>query len=102
MRRYRVFKSGEIREVKSLSRFKPRFGAVVTQRLFGRVNCYSGKRANPENQVFFQTWEDLQEFVTGQRNADVWRACKNCHPHPDDTYVKSGGEWLLVPGDSDG
>ncbi len=98
MRTYKIWRNGEIREVKSLSRFKPRFGVVVTMRLWGRVNCYSGKRAKPENQIFFQTYEDLMEFVATQRNPDAWRACKNCKPHQDDTYEKVSGVWTLIPG----
>lgn len=100
MRTYRVWKQGEIREVKSLSRFKPRFAVVVTTKRWGRINCYSGKRANPENQIFFKDFEDLMAYIGQRSDWESWKACGNCCPHPDDSYTRQNGEWILVPGDT--
>jgi methylphosphotriester-DNA--protein-cysteine methyltransferase len=47
-------------------------------KIFGRLDCKSGKRMKKENRVFFLTWQDAV-------NAG-YRPCKNCKPAPTDTY----------------
>ncbi len=71
---YRVFKDGRL----VFSRVPGRYAGIVTQKIFGRLDCWSGKRALKKNRVFFLTWEDAV--------AAGYRPCKVCRPSPDDRY----------------
>lgn len=74
MRTYKVLKGGRIVR----SRVPGRFAGNVTHKIFGRLDCASGKRLMlPENRVFFLTWEDAV--------AAGYRPCKKCRPTKDGT-----------------
>jgi methylphosphotriester-DNA--protein-cysteine methyltransferase len=47
-------------------------------KIFGRLDCVSGKRMKKENRVFFLSWGDA--ITQG------YRPCKNCNPTPYDKY----------------
>ena len=71
MKIYRVLKDGG-----SVRSRKPgRYAGNVTHKIFGRLDCASGKRLmKPENRVFFLTWDDA--IAAG------YRPCKKCRPTP--------------------
>ena len=74
MKRYKVWKDGRIVE----SDVPGRYCGIRTQKIFGRLDCPSGKRkAHAKNWIFFLAWDDA--VVAG------YRPCKICKPKPDDS-----------------
>ena len=71
---YKVLKGGRIIE----SRDPGKYAGWKRGRVFGRLDCKSGKKMKKENRVFFLTWEDA--IVAG------YRPCKKCKPTPEDNY----------------
>ena len=69
-KRYKIWKSGGI----VLSTKPGVYAGIVTQKIFGRLDCWSGKRALKKNRVFFHTWKDA--IAAGMRT------CKHCKPVP--------------------
>ncbi len=67
---YKIWKKGKI----IVSSTPGKFAGIVTQKIFGRLDCWSGKRALKKNRVFFHTWEDA--IASGMR------PCKHCKPVP--------------------
>jgi methylphosphotriester-DNA--protein-cysteine methyltransferase len=68
------------------SRSPGRFAGNTSHRIFGRLDCASGKRMMlKKNRVFFRTW--------GDAIAAGYRPCKNCRPEPNDRYVRRHGHW---------
>ena len=60
-----------------------RYAGNTTHKVFGRLDCASGKRMmKPENRVFFLTWEDA--IVAGIGLA-------NCKPTPEMNMVSQTG-----------
>ena len=55
-----------------------RYAGNITHKIFGRLDCESGKRMKKENRVFFASWEDAL--------AAGYRPCKNCQPRYSDKY----------------
>ncbi|MDO8558550.1 MAG: Ada metal-binding domain-containing protein [bacterium] len=73
---HKVLKGGKIVE----SRIPGRYAGNKPRKIFGRLDCLSGKRMmKPKNRVFFLTWQDAVEAG--------YRPCKNCRPMPSDTYA---------------
>ena len=60
------------------SRFPGKYAGWKKGKIFGRLDCKSGKRMKKENRVFFLSWQDAI-------NAG-YRPCKNCKPTPTDMY----------------
>lgn len=75
---------------------------MVTMKLWGRLTCYSGKRAKKENRVFFHDFEQVRKFCDARFGPGNWRACKNCHPDPDDCYERVDGKWKLCERECNG
>lgn len=48
------------------------YGGYRKDKIYGRLDCKSGKRTKPENRVFFLTVQDAWDAG--------YRACKNCKP----------------------
>ena len=71
-KRYRVIKGGK--EV--LSRIPGEFAAIVTQKRWGRLDCFSGARAKKENRIFFARLQDALAYA----REHGFRPCKNCKP----------------------
>ncbi|MBU0625022.1 hypothetical protein KKF05_01625 [Patescibacteria group bacterium] len=67
---YRVWCAGHIVE----SPYPGRFAGIKTVKIFGRLDCWSGRRAFLKNRVFFHFWEDAI--------AADYRPCKHCRPEP--------------------
>ncbi len=75
--RYRVWKRGRL-----VQSSRPGvFAGVRTQKIFGQLDCWSGKRAKPENRIFFLTWKDAVDAG--------YRPCGHCKPAPDLTLGES-------------
>jgi methylphosphotriester-DNA--protein-cysteine methyltransferase len=55
-----------------------RYAGWKKGKIFGRLNCGSGKKMKKENRVFFLSWKDA--INSG------YRPCKKCKPAPKDTY----------------
>ncbi|MDP2692653.1 MAG: Ada metal-binding domain-containing protein [bacterium] len=53
------------------SREPGNFAAITTQKIAGRLDCHSGKRAKPENRIFLEYLEDMPKG---------FRPCKICKP----------------------
>ncbi len=68
MKLYRVWIRGQLLEVP----FPGHYAGIKTQKVFGRLDCWSGKRALKKNRVFFLFWEDAVEAG--------YRPCKHCKP----------------------
>jgi methylphosphotriester-DNA--protein-cysteine methyltransferase len=69
-RRYRIWRQGRL-----VPSARPgAYAGIRTQKIFGRLDCWSGKRAYKENRVFFLTWEDAIEAG--------YRPCRHCRPVP--------------------
>lgn len=68
---YKILKDGEITESKTPGRY----AGWRPGKIFGRLDCASGKQMKKENRVFFHTWEEAV--------AQGYRPCKNCRPTPD-------------------
>ena len=47
-------------------------------KIFGRLDCASGKRMHKENRVFFHSLEDAVE--------QGYRPCKNCRPLTEELF----------------
>lgn len=47
------------------------FAAITTQKIAGRLDCHSGKRASPKNRIFLRYLDDMPEG---------FRPCKICKP----------------------
>jgi len=71
---YKVLKNDKIIE----SLIPGRYAGWRPGKIFGRLDCKSGKRMKKENRVFFLIWQDAI-------NAG-YRPCKKCKPTPNDTY----------------
>ncbi|OGY99565.1 MAG: hypothetical protein A2945_02885 [Candidatus Liptonbacteria bacterium RIFCSPLOWO2_01_FULL_52_25] len=71
-----------VRGGKVVESFLPgRYAGCRTHKIFGRLDCASGKRLmKKENRVFFFTWDDA--IIMG------YRPCKKCKPMPNDAYPK--------------
>lgn len=54
-----------------LSSVRGNFAAVTTEKIAGRLDCHSGKRAKPKNRIFLRYLEDMPEG---------FRPCKICKP----------------------
>ncbi len=68
MKLYKILKKGKIVE----SPYPGRYAGITTRKIFGRLDCSSGKRALKKNRVFFHFWEDAV--------AAGYRPCKKCKP----------------------
>jgi methylphosphotriester-DNA--protein-cysteine methyltransferase len=69
---YRILKDGGFTE----SAVPGRYCGVKSHKIFGRLDCPSGKRkAHQKNRVFFLTWDDA--IAAG------YRPCKVCKPTPN-------------------
>ncbi len=68
MKLYKVWVCG--REVELP--FPGRYAGISTQKIFGRLDCWSGKKALAKNRVFFLFWEDAIEAG--------YRPCRHCRP----------------------
>jgi len=73
---YTVLKNGNIIE----STPPGKYAGWRPGKIFGRLDCKSGKRMKKENRVFFLTWQDAI--------CEGYRPCKKCKPTPKDTYLK--------------
>ncbi|MFA6603843.1 MAG: Ada metal-binding domain-containing protein [Patescibacteria group bacterium] len=74
-RTYKLQKDG-----RTISSRQPwRYAGWRLGKIFGRLDCASGRRMKPENRVFFLTWDDA--IAAG------YRPCKNCRPTPSDRYT---------------
>lgn len=67
---YKIWKNGKV----VLSKKPGKYAGIVTQGIFGRLTCWSGKRAFKKNRIFFHTWKEA--FQAGMR------PCKHCKPEP--------------------
>ena len=65
-------------DVKTKSRVPGKYAGWKKGKIFGRLDCTSGKKMKKENRVFFLTWQDA--INSG------YRPCKKCKPTPDDKY----------------
>lgn len=65
---YRVWSAGEVID----SAVPGRYAGVITTGTFGRPDCPSGRRAHPENTLFFVTYDDAL--------AAGLRPCRRCRP----------------------
>ncbi len=72
-RRYLVIKDG--REIES--DVPGVYAGWRPGKIFGCLNCASGRRMKPKNRVFFLTWQDAID--------SGYRPCKKCRPEPDQT-----------------
>ena len=62
-------------ELRSMIRKKKiRFAGNRKLKIYGHLNCYSGKRMKAENRVFFLSEEEAKQAG--------YRACKKCVRHP--------------------
>ncbi len=74
---YKVLKNGK----ETVSLLIPgRFAGNKTHKIFGRLDCKSGKRMDKENRVFFLDWVDAVK--------SGYKPCKKCKPKFWDTYPK--------------
>jgi methylphosphotriester-DNA--protein-cysteine methyltransferase len=55
---------------KSIRSGKIRFAGNTRLKIYGQLNCWSGKRMKKENRVFFKTEKEALEFG--------FRACGHC------------------------
>ena len=67
-KKYKVIKNGNPIETK----IPGKFAGITTTKIFGRLNCKSGMRANKENRIFFAEYEDAIKYG--------FRPCKICRP----------------------
>ena len=75
--RYKIWVNG-----KFVYRARPAaYAGVRTMKIFGRLDCGSGRRALTKNRVFFRSYEDAV--------AAGYRPCRNCHPVPGLTWQES-------------
>lgn len=70
MKKWRVLKGGKIIE----SVVPGKYAGWKKGKIFGRLDCWSGKRIKRENRVFFLSWQDATEAG--------YRPCKHCNPAP--------------------
>ncbi|MDO8571135.1 MAG: Ada metal-binding domain-containing protein [bacterium] len=68
MKTYKVLRGGRIIE----STIPGKFAGWKKGKIFGRLDCVSGKRMKKENRVFFLIWDDAVEAG--------YRPCKKCKP----------------------
>ncbi|MDO8537145.1 MAG: Ada metal-binding domain-containing protein [bacterium] len=75
--KFYLFRNG-----KCVESYSPgRYAGSTTQKIFGRLDCASGRQLmKKENRVFFLTWEDA--IAAG------YRPCRKCKPTPSDTYAR--------------
>ena len=72
-RTYKVLRGGKTVR----SRRPGRYAGHRPKKIFGRLDCASGRRLmHKKNRVFFLTWDDAV--------AQGYRPCKKCRPTPDD------------------
>lgn len=76
MKLYLVLKEGEF--IKSHT--PGSYAGYKIGKIFGRLDCKSGKRMKKENRVFFHTLEDAVK--------EGYRPCKNCKPIDEDDFSK--------------
>ena len=57
-----------------------RYAGHKRLKIFGRLDCWSGKRMRKSNRVFFHTLEDAI--------AQGFRPCKNCCPLDNNSFEK--------------
>ena len=50
------------------------YAGIATQKIFGRLDCWSGKKALKKNRIFFLRWQDALDAG--------YRPCGHCHPTP--------------------
>ncbi len=74
MKSYRLLKQGNIIE----SHVPGQYAGNAPGKIFGTLDCESGKKMKKENRVFFHT---LEEAVT-----EEYRPCKNCRPIAEDGF----------------
>ncbi|MFA6407241.1 MAG: Ada metal-binding domain-containing protein [Candidatus Paceibacterota bacterium] len=82
---YRIWKQGKFIN----SRIPGRFAIIASKKIFGRLDCPSGKRlVHPKNRIFVHTYEDAIAYGA--------RPCKKCNPKPEDIYYQCGncGEFI--------
>jgi len=73
--KYRILKEGKIIQ----SDIPGKYAGHRGLKIFGRLDCHSGKRMKRENRVFFHTMEDA--IIQG------YRPCKNCRPMNEEDFV---------------
>ncbi len=64
--------------IKTKSLIPGKYAGWKKGKIFGRLDCASGKKMKKENRVFFLTWQDA--INSG------YRPCKKCKPAPNDKY----------------
>jgi DNA/RNA endonuclease YhcR with UshA esterase domain len=70
VKRYKILKQGQV-----VTSEKPgKYAGWRPGKIFGRLDCASGKRMKKENRVFFLTWDDALR--------EGYRPCKKCKPSP--------------------
>jgi hypothetical protein len=66
---YRVFQDGKFVSTS----YPGLYAGITTEKIFGRLDCWSGKRyAKAKNRIFFWFWDDA--IKAG------YRPCKKCKP----------------------
>ncbi len=66
---YRVFQEGKFVSTP----YPGLYAGITTQKIFGRLDCQSGKRnAKAKNRIFFRFWDDAIEAG--------YRPCRKCKP----------------------
>ncbi|OGF26240.1 hypothetical protein A2303_03515 [Candidatus Falkowbacteria bacterium RIFOXYB2_FULL_47_14] len=74
--RYRILKNGKF----ILSEKPGKYAGWRPGKIFGRLDCASGKRMNKKNRVFFHSLEDAVR--------EGYRPCKNCRPINQEDFKK--------------
>lgn len=71
---YKVLRKGK----KIAALIPGRYAGNKTHKIFGRLDCKSGKHMHKENRVFFASWVDAI--------AEGYKPCRKCQPTHSDTY----------------
>lgn len=80
---YKILKDGEMVE----SEIPGFYAGWKVGRIFGKLNCWSGRRMFRNNRVFFHTLEDAVR--------EGYRPCKHCKPMSESDFVSVQH---LIPG----
>ncbi|MFX0095834.1 MAG: Ada metal-binding domain-containing protein [Candidatus Hodarchaeota archaeon] len=75
-KKFKILKDGKIIESPILGKY----AGHKRLKIFGRLDCWSGKRMKKSNRVFFHTLEDA--IIQG------FRPCKNCRPLDEQIFEK--------------
>jgi methylphosphotriester-DNA--protein-cysteine methyltransferase len=73
---YKVIKNGQM----ILTEIPGECAGILTQGIFGRLDCKIGAKAKKENRVFFATLEDAIK--------QGFRPCNNCKPIDQQDFEK--------------